>query len=86
MVHMAHFSLSSTWLLDSILLYLLAGAAWLPVVWMQIRMRDMAKVAARSSASLPQHYWRYLRAWVALGVTAFCALIVVFFLMVAKPA
>lgn len=67
-------------------LYLLAGACWLPVVWMQIRMRDMAKEAVAGGTPLPQRYWRYLRWWVALGIVAFLALVVVFYLMVAKPA
>jgi len=66
-------------------LYLLAGAAWLPVVWMQIRMREMAATAVRDGAALPATYWRYLNAWVALGAVAFSALVVVFYLMVAKP-
>ncbi|MFL6606532.1 MAG: DUF2269 family protein [Steroidobacteraceae bacterium] len=85
MVHKASFPLTSRWLLWSILLYLLAGAAWLPVVWMQIRMRDMAQQAAQSGAALPEKYWKYLRLWIALGVVAFLSLVVVFFLMVAKP-
>jgi uncharacterized membrane protein len=67
-------------------LYFLAGAAWLPVVWMQIRMRDQAIAAASTGAPLPEVYFRYLRIWVALGVVAFLALVVVFYLMVAKPA
>ena len=46
----------------------LAGAAWLPVVWMQIRMRDLAITAAERSLPLPPIYWRYLRIWVALGI------------------
>ena len=70
----------------SIALYLVAGAAWLPVVRMQIRMRDMASDALRSGApELPPSYWTYLRWWAALGVIAFLALVVVFYLMVAKP-
>jgi uncharacterized membrane protein len=86
LIHLARFPLSSKWIVWSIALYLLAGAAWLPVVWMQIRMRDMAVAAARAGASeLPPLYWRMLRWWVALGVIAFVALVVVFYLMVAKP-
>jgi uncharacterized membrane protein len=86
LVQKAGFDLSSTWLLWSILLYLLAGAAWLPVVWMQIRMRDMAQDAASRQVAIPERYWRFLRAWVALGCVAFVALVVVFYLMVVKPA
>ena len=86
LVYLAHFPLASAWIVWSIALYLLAGAAWLPVVWMQIRMRDMASDVLRSGApELPPSYWTYLRWWAALGVIAFLALVVVFYLMVAKP-
>jgi uncharacterized membrane protein len=86
LVHMAGFSLWTGWLAWSIVLYLLAGAAWLPVVWMQIRLRDLARAAAAENRPLPESYWRMLRGWVALGVVAFASLVIVFFLMVAKPA
>jgi uncharacterized membrane protein len=87
LIHLARFPLTSKWIAWSVALYLLAGAAWLPVVWMQIRMRDMAADAARSGAAqLPALYWKYMRWWVALGVVAFVSFVVVFFLMVAKPA
>jgi uncharacterized membrane protein len=86
LMHLAGHPLSSPWILWSVVLYLVAGAAWLPVVWMQMRMRDLAAMAANTGTSLPPGYWRFLRVWVALGVVAFVSLVVVFFLMVAKPA
>ena len=87
LAHLAGFPLTSRWLLWSIVLYVVAGACWLPVVWMQIRMRDWANAAIGSAdASLPADYWRYLRLWTMLGVPAFVALVVVFYLMIAKPA
>jgi uncharacterized membrane protein len=86
LIHLAGFPWQSTWIVGSIALYLLAGACWLPVVWMQIRMRDLAATAAANSSELPQRYWMFLRWWVALGIVAFLALVVVFYLMVAKPA
>jgi uncharacterized membrane protein len=52
LVRIAHFPLTSKWIVASIALYLLAGACWLPVVWMQMRMRDMARQAASSGAAL----------------------------------
>lgn len=82
---LAGFPFSTPWICWSIALYLLAGAAWLPVVWMQIRMRDMARSAASSNTAMPPLYFQYLGRWVALGVVAFTALVVVFYLMVAKP-
>jgi uncharacterized membrane protein len=86
LMHLAGFPLSSTWLALSIALYVLAGACWLPVVWLQIRMRNLAADAAAGGAPLPAAFRQYLRVWVALGIPAFVALVVVFYLMVAKPA
>ena len=85
LLHLMGLPVQSKWIAISIGLYLLAGAAWLPVVWMQIRMRDMAAAAAAGDGVIPDLYWRYLRWWVALGVVAFVALVGVFYLMVAKP-
>jgi len=86
LAHLAGFPLTSAWLLGSIVLYFVAGACWLPVVWIQYQMRDMARAAAEGNAPLPERFHRLFRAWVALGIPAFVALVVVFYLMVAKPA
>jgi uncharacterized membrane protein len=86
LIHLAGFPLGSAWIVWSIVLYLLAGAAWLPVVWMQRRMRDIAQAAVRDGAGeLPPLYWKYLRRWGSLGIVAFASLVIVFYLMVAKP-
>jgi uncharacterized membrane protein len=76
---------NARWLVWSIALFILAGACWLPVVWMQIRMRDAARDAATAGTALPAVYWSYLRWWIALGIVAFVSLVAVFYLMVAKP-
>ena len=86
LVHLMGIPLTSRWLVWTYALYLLAGAAWLPVVWMQIQMRNMAREAVAANAALPERYWRFLKMWVALGVVAFAALVIVLYLMVAKPA
>lgn len=85
MIHLAGYPLTSAWIVWSIALYLVAGACWLPVVWLQMRMRDMAQASARDNLALPALYWRYLRIWTALGIPAFFALVIVFYLMTAKP-
>lgn len=85
MVYLAGYPLHSKWLMWSIVLYVIAGACWLPVVWIQLKMRDMAQVAARENSELPARYWRYLKIWTTLGIPAFFALVIVFWLMVAKP-
>jgi uncharacterized membrane protein len=86
LAYLAGVPLTSRWIVWSTLLYLLAGACWLPVVWLQWRMRELARVAAAGGAALPAQYWRYFRMWCVLGVPAFASLVVVFYLMVAKPA
>ena len=85
LVHLAQLPLTTRWVAWSIGLYFFAGACWLPVVWMQVRMRELAKRAVDEGAPLPERYWTFLRYWIALGIPAFFALAVVFWLMVAKP-
>jgi uncharacterized membrane protein len=86
LLHLMGLPLTTPWILWSVAFFLLAGAAWLPVVWMQIRMRDLALLAASTNSGIPPSYWRYLRLWVCLGIVAFVSLMAVFYLMVAKPA
>jgi uncharacterized membrane protein len=85
LVHLAGYPLVAPWIVWSIVLYFVAGACWLPVVWLQIRMRNLAAVAAANAAPLPPQYFVYMRVWAALGVPAFVALVIVFWLMTAKP-
>jgi uncharacterized membrane protein len=77
--------LDSAWLRWSIVLYIVAGLCWLPVIYLQMRLRDLAATAAAQAAPLPARYWRYFAMWVALGIPAFFAFVGIFYLMVAKP-
>lgn len=81
----AGYGLADDWLLLSILLYVFIGICWLPVVWIQIKMRRMADHAHATGEPLPPAYQRYARMWFALGWPAFTGVIAVFYLMVAKP-
>ncbi|MEM1044633.1 MAG: DUF2269 domain-containing protein [Pseudomonadota bacterium] len=78
--------LTEPWILLSVALYLLIGVFWLPVVWIQKRMRDLARVAARDGPDLPPIYYRLYRIWFACGVPAFAAILVLLWLMIARPA
>jgi len=86
LAHLAGIPLHTPWIAWSFALYFLAGACWLPVVWLQIRMRRLAEAAAARGEPLPAQYFDMLKIWTVLGVPAFLALVVVFYLMVAKPA
>ncbi|NOD77141.1 MULTISPECIES: DUF2269 domain-containing protein [unclassified Ruegeria] len=79
-------SLSEGWIALSLVLYVLTGLFWLPVVWVQLRMRDYARTAAEQGSSLPQDYYRLFRFWFACGVPAFLAVLVILWLMIARPA
>ncbi|HLA31367.1 MAG TPA: DUF2269 domain-containing protein, partial [Pseudomonas sp.] len=85
MLQIAGFSLGSAWIVWTLLLYALAGACWLPVVWLQYRMRALALAAAAAEQALPAAYWRYARIWFCLGMPAFVAMLAVYALMVFKP-
>ncbi len=67
------------------MLYFVAGAFWLPVVWMQVRMRDMAREAASLNQPLPPDYHRLFRLWFAFGFPGFGSVVAIIWLMIAKP-
>jgi len=84
MVHLLGLPVSTPWVATSLGLYALAGACWLPVVGLQIRMRDLAAGALTAGTPLPPAYWRMARHWFWLGVPAFGAMVLVVALMVFK--
>ena len=86
LARLAGIPLDSGWLLLSVALYLLTGACWLPVVWLQMRMARLAAEAARQSTPLPPAYFRAARAWFWLGWPAFIAVLAIIHLMLAKPS
>lgn len=75
---------STPWIAWSLALYAMAIACWIPVVWIQLRLRDLSGQAAAAGAALPDAYWQFFRWWVGLGCIAFLAFLAIFYLMVAK--
>ena len=73
------------WIVASLGLYVLVGLCWLPVVWIQIQLRDLAAEAARAGTALPERYHRLYRVWFWLGWPAFLGVIAIFMLMIWKP-
>lgn len=76
---------ADSWIAASMLLYLVAGIFWLPVVWMQARMRDLALDAAAAGTPLPPRYHRLFRLWFLCGFPGFGAVLAIIVLMIAKP-
>ena len=78
-------SLSEGWIVLSLLLYVVTGLFWLPVVWIQIRIRNLARQAAIENAPLPAEEKRLFRIWFACGLPAFAAVLAILWLMVTRP-
>lgn len=79
------YSLLEGWIVASLILYVITGAFWLPVVWMQMEMRKLAEAAVQSGKPLPPRYHRLFRTWFAFGFPAFAAVLGIFWLMIARP-
>ena len=77
--------LDSFWIVASIGLYVFIGLFWLPVVWIQHRLRDLARTAAEKGDTLPEAYFRLYRIWFVCGFPAFAAILAIVWLMVARP-
>jgi uncharacterized membrane protein len=80
------YSLWEAWLAATFALYALIVVCWLPVLWLQVRMRDIARVAAEEGTELPQRYHRLFRIWLVLGWPAYISMLAIFVLMIFRPA
>ncbi len=86
LIYLAGFDWTSQWLVMTYFIYMLAALCWIPVVWIQIQLLNMCKQACEKGTELPARYHVLFKIWFLLGWPAFLGLIVVFYLMVAKPA
>ena len=77
--------LSEGWIVVSIGLYVFIGIFWLPVVWIQIKMRNLAQTSLQNGEGLSNEYHRYFKIWFTCGIPAFLAILVIFWLMLARP-
>ena len=85
LAHLVGWRLTEGWIVVSLALYVVTGAFWIPVVFMQTKMRDLARAAAASGGALPDQYFRLYRLWFACGFPAFFAVLAILWLMIARP-
>jgi uncharacterized membrane protein len=73
------------WLMASLALYALAGLFWIPVVFMQVEMRNLARAAAERHEPLPERYFTLFGRWFLFGIPGFGSVMIILWLMIAKP-
>ena len=76
-------SFGSAWLISALALFAAVGLCWLPVVWIQLRLKRLIEMAG--GERLPKQFPPLMRIWIALGIPAFILTLVLFWLMVFKP-
>ncbi|APO78080.1 hypothetical protein AM571_PC00340 (plasmid) [Rhizobium etli 8C-3] len=79
------YSLTEGWIVVSIILYIVTGMFWLPVVWMQMEMRRLSEAAVETDSALPTRYHDLFWRWFAFGFPAFAAVLAIFWLMITRP-
>ena len=80
------FNPTDFWLTVTYGLFILAGCCWLPVIWIQLQLKNMLQESLTTGSPLPARYEKLFRIWFLLGWPAFLALLAIFYLMVAKPS
>lgn len=85
MLSLGGYTWTMHWVQWSLILFVIAGLCWLPVVFLQFRMRDMTDAALQSNTVVASAYWNLFRRWMILGIIAFSAMIATVGLMVSRP-
>ena len=85
LIHIGGFAWDDFWLSATYAIYILAGVCWLPVVWIQIQLKNMIRDSIASNTELPVRYYKLFKIWFLLGWPAYIGLVFVFYLMIAKP-
>ena len=85
LIKLVGYDFSDFWLVLTYIGYIIAGICWLQVVWIQIKLRNIALKAQAINEELPIEYYKLFKLWFYLGWPAFISLVIIFFLMVIKP-
>ena len=85
LIELSSTSFAERWLLTSLGLYAVAGLFWIPVIFMQIEMRNLASAAVAKNEPLPARYFALFRRWFCFGIPGFGSVMLILWLMIAKP-
>jgi len=85
MIGLVNYSFSYFWIYGSIIAYSIAVCCWIPVVFLQYKMRNIAMKSLNKNELLPREYYYYFKIWFLLRWPAFLSFLIVFYLMTFKP-
>src|SRR5256885_4567376 len=83
LMEMSQTSPTEGWLVIALVLYAVAGIFWVPVIFMQREMRDLARMADEKGAPLPPRYFVLFRRWCWFGIPGFGSVMAIVYLMIA---
>ncbi len=78
------YSFSAPWFYWVMGLLSFIGLCWLPVLRIQYKLRELAKMSL-TSKQVSSEFKSLMRTWTLLGIPAFTAILAIFWLMVFKP-
>ena len=78
------YSFSSPWFYWVCGLFLFIGLCWIPVLKIQYKLYELSKNTVSSNDVSPE-FKKLMHLWAALGIAAFSAILIIFWLMVFKP-
>ncbi|MBM2830914.1 MAG: hypothetical protein HW411_1704 [Gammaproteobacteria bacterium] len=78
------YSFTSTWFLMVLTLFIFIGICWIPVLFIQVRLRELAALSVNTGI-LDAGFTQLMKLWTRLGIPAFSAILIIFWLMVVKP-
>jgi len=84
LMNMQGYSFSAPWFYWVMGLFAFIGICWLPVLRIQYKLRELAKVSVDSNQVTPE-FKSLMKTWTLLGIPAFTAILAIFWLMVFKP-
>ncbi|VVM84719.1 DUF2269 family protein [Pseudomonas fluorescens] len=84
LMRLSGLTMSTEWVLTSLIIFLCVGSLWLPVLLLQKRLYVMATRASEAGAGLDEHYQAVYRKWFWMGVLGFSGMFVIVLMMVTK--
>lgn len=84
LMRLSGLSMSTEWVLTSLIIFLCVGSLWLPVLLLQKRLCVMALSASETGANLDEQYQAVYRQWFWMGVLGFAGMFVIVLMMVTK--